>query len=67
MTASVLAVGVVLPEINAISGQPMLGRDALAGVAMVVLGFTALTALAAAALRGMARLLEQDQVQQRGE
>ncbi|MFZ4690521.1 MAG: hypothetical protein ACOYLS_14895 [Polymorphobacter sp.] len=58
ITASVPTVGLFLPALNTLSGNPMLGRDALLGVAQVVLGFTALTALAAAVLRGLARLLE---------
>ncbi len=58
ITASVLTVGLFLPALNLLSGNEMLGRPALIGVAQLVLIFTAATAIAAAVLRGLARLLE---------
>ena len=58
ITASVLTIGLFLPALNAFSGAEMLGRPELAGVARLVLVFTATTAIAAAVLRGLARLLE---------
>ena len=58
VTASVLAVGLFLPALNAATGAGMLGDAALTGLAILVLGFTTLTALAAAVLRGLARMLE---------
>ncbi len=58
ITASVLTIGLFLPALNLLSGSEMLGRAELVGVARVVLVFTAATAIAAAILRGLARLLE---------
>jgi hypothetical protein len=58
ITATVLTVGLFLPALNALSGSVMLDRATLTGVARLVLGFAAFTAVAAAVLRGLARLLE---------
>lgn len=58
ITASVLTVGLFLPALQAFSGNAMLPRSTLAMVAVLVLGFSAATAVAAAVLRGLARLLE---------
>lgn len=60
ITASVLAIGLFLPALNAISGQAMLDRTSLIAIAQLVLACTTLTAIAAVVLRGLARLLEDD-------
>jgi hypothetical protein len=54
----VLTIGLFLPALNMLSGTEMLGRPELVGVARLVLVLTATTAIAAAILRGLARLLE---------
>ncbi len=58
ITASVLTVGLFLPAINIVSGHEMLARADLIALALLVLGFSAATTLAAMFLRGMARRLE---------
>ncbi len=63
ITASVLTVGLFLPILNAVAGTAMLDRQALIGIARLVLGFTAMTFIAAVVLRGLARLLEDDKRQ----
>ncbi len=60
ITASVLTVGLFLPAINALSGNAPLNAHALQSIAVLVLGFAALTATAAFVLRGLARLLEDE-------
>jgi hypothetical protein len=60
ITASVLTVGLFLPALNSISGTPMFHHDDLRAIALLVVGFTACTAIAAMVLRGLARLLEND-------
>lgn len=60
ITATMLAVGLFLPALNAASGAAMLGKAELTGIAGLVLLLTTLTAIAAAVLRGLARLLEDD-------
>jgi hypothetical protein len=58
ITASVLTVGLFLPAIDAVTGTGQLDAGVLRSIALLVLGFTTLTATAAFVLRGLARLLE---------
>ena len=64
ITASVLAVGLFLPAINAFTGTRQLDAGTLRSIALLVLGFTTLTAMAAFLLRGFARLLEDEGIRQ---
>jgi hypothetical protein len=64
ITASVLTVGLFLPAINALTGTGQLDAGTLRSIALLVLGFTTLTATAAFVLRGLARLLEDEGVRQ---
>lgn len=60
VTASVLTIGLFLPALNSIGTAPMFEHDDLRGVARLVIGFSACTAVAAVVLRGLGRLLEDD-------
>lgn len=64
ITASVLTVGLFLPAINAFTGTGQLDAGTLRSIALLVLGFTTLTATAAFVLRGLARLLEDEGIRQ---
>ncbi len=64
ITASVLTVGLFLPAINALTGTSPIVSGTLQTIALLVLGFTALTATAAFVLRGLARLLEDEGARQ---
>jgi hypothetical protein len=58
IASSVLVVGLVVPTIAAISGATAIGHGDLMQVSMLVVGFSACAAVAAAVLRGLARQLE---------
>ena len=60
ITASVLTVGLFLPTINAFTGTGHIDAGILRSIAVLVLGFTMLTATGALVLRGLARLLEDE-------
>lgn len=60
VTASVLTIGLFLPALNSIGTAPMFAHGELRGVARLVIGFSACTAIAAIILRGLGRLLEAD-------
>ena len=60
ITASVLTVGLFLPAINALTDTSQLDAQSFKSIAVLVLGFTTLTATAAFVLRGLARLLEDE-------
>lgn len=58
IASSVLVVGLVVPTIAAVSGASTIGHGDLMAVSLLVVGFAAGAALAAAVLRGLARRLE---------
>lgn len=60
VTASVLTIGLFLPALNSIGTAPMFAHSELRGVARLVIGFSACTAVASVVLRGLGRLLEDD-------